>query len=125
MMDGRIEGRQVARLKEIGDWMKIYGSSIYNTKGGPFVPNDNFASTRKGNKIYIHVFKSADNTLTIPAIPGVVITKASLFNGEKVEAKQSASILQIILPAKLPDENDNVVILEINQDAEKIPVIKA
>ena len=125
MMDGRIEARQVTRLKEIGDWMRIYGSSIYNTKGGPFVPNENFASTRKGNKIFIHVFKSAGNTLTIPAIPGVVINKAALFNGEKVEAKLTGNTLQINLPAKLPDENDNVVILEINQDAEKLPVIKA
>ncbi|MEO7212183.1 alpha-L-fucosidase [Mucilaginibacter sp.] len=125
MMDGRIEGRQVTRLKKIGDWMKTYGSSIYNTKGGPFVPNDNLASTRKGSKIYIHVFKSAGNTLTIPTLPNVVINKATLFNGEKVEVKQSGKTIQLTLPDKLPDDNDNVVILDINQDAEKLPVIKA
>ncbi|RWY54206.1 alpha-L-fucosidase [Mucilaginibacter gilvus] len=125
MMDGRIEARQVFRLKEIGDWMKTYSSSIYNTKGGPFVPNDNFASTRKGNKIYIHIFKSAGNTITIPALPNVVINKATLFNSEKVEVKQSGKNIQLTLPDKLPDDNDNVVILDINQDAEKLPVIKA
>jgi alpha-L-fucosidase len=75
MMDGRMEGRQVARLK--GNrrlWMKTYGSTIYGTKGGPFAPNDNFATTRKGNKIYICTCsKPLTVYVTIPAMPGVVI----------------------------------------------------
>jgi alpha-L-fucosidase len=124
MMDGRIESRQVSRLKEIGNWMKTYGSSIYNTKGGPYAPNEDFASTRKGNKIFIHVFKHNGNTITLPAMPNVTISKAYLFNNTSVQVKQSARDIQLTLPATLPDENDNVVILEVNQNAENIPVIK-
>jgi alpha-L-fucosidase len=124
MMDGRIENRQILRLKEIGNWMKIYGSSIYNTKGGPYAPNENFASTRKGNKIFIHVFKHNGNTITLPAMPNVTISKAYLFNNTSVQVKQNATDIQLTLPATLPDENDNVVVLEVNQNAENIPVIK-
>ena len=36
MPDGRIEPRQVDRLKEMGDWLRKYGESIYGTRGGPF-----------------------------------------------------------------------------------------
>jgi len=36
MPDGRIEPRQVERLKEMGDWLKKYGHTIYGTRGGPF-----------------------------------------------------------------------------------------
>jgi alpha-L-fucosidase len=36
MPDGRIEPRQVERLKEIGQWLQEYGQSIYETRGGPF-----------------------------------------------------------------------------------------
>ena len=36
MPDGRIEPRQVERLKEIGQWLAKYGESIYGTRGGPF-----------------------------------------------------------------------------------------
>jgi alpha-L-fucosidase len=124
MMDGRIESRQVSRLKEIGNWMKTYGSSIYNTKGGPYAPNENFVSTRKGNKIFIHVFKHNGNTVTIPTMPIVTISKAYLFNNTLVQVKQNATEIQLTLPANLPDKNDNVVVLQVNQNAENIPVIK-
>ena len=35
MPDGRIEARQVERLREMGAWLKQYGESIYATRGGP------------------------------------------------------------------------------------------
>ncbi|MDB5127927.1 alpha-L-fucosidase [Mucilaginibacter sp.] len=124
MMDGRIENRQILRLKEIGNWMKTYGSSIYNTKGGPYAPNESFASTRKGNKIFIHVFKHNGNTVTIPAMPNVTITKAYLFNNTSVQVRQNVTDIQLTLPPSLPDENDNLVVLEVNQNTENIPVIK-
>jgi alpha-L-fucosidase len=124
MMDGRIEERQVHRLKEIGVWMNKYGSSIYNTKGGPYVPNDNFASTRHGNKVYIHLFNTTGNTLTIPAMPNFRVNKASLFNGVAVRFKQTDAGIQLTVPGTMPDENDSVIILEINGNAETIPVIK-
>jgi alpha-L-fucosidase len=36
--DGSIEPEQIARLKEIGQWMDEYGQTIYGTRGGPFKP---------------------------------------------------------------------------------------
>ena len=36
MPDGRIEPRQVERLREMGQWLGQYGESIYGTRGGPF-----------------------------------------------------------------------------------------
>ncbi len=47
MPDGRIEPRQVARLKEMGAWLKKNGESIYGTRGGPWKPTKAVASTRK------------------------------------------------------------------------------
>jgi len=34
MADGRIEPRQVDRLKEMGEWLDKYGKGIYGTRGG-------------------------------------------------------------------------------------------
>jgi alpha-L-fucosidase len=36
MPDGRIEPRQVERLKEMGAWLARYGDTIYRTRGGPW-----------------------------------------------------------------------------------------
>ena len=40
MPDGRIEPRQVQRLKEMGQWLAKYGESIYGTRGGPLERGD-------------------------------------------------------------------------------------
>ena len=45
--DGRIDPAQAARLREIGAWLGKYGESIYATRGGPFLPGDYGASTRR------------------------------------------------------------------------------
>jgi alpha-L-fucosidase len=124
MPDGRMEERQVKRLKEMGEWLKIYGESIYGTKGGPLAPNDDFATTRKGNKLYIHIFKKRSNTLTLPALPNVKIKQAYLLKGSKINYSQGAGdVITLQLPDQLPDSNDSVIVLELTTNAETIPVV--
>ena len=124
MMDGRIEARQVNRLKEMGEWLKLYGESVYNTKGGPYKPNKIFATTRKDNKIYFHVFNAENNQLSLPALPGVVISKAWFLKGQPVQFAQDEKNIRITLPAKMTDEDCSVIVLELNKNAETIPVIE-
>lgn len=123
MLDGRMEARQVERLKEIGDWLKKYGEAIYNTKGGPYRPDSLFASTRRNNKIYLHIFQSTGNQLVIPSIPGLKILKAYFLIGSAVNFKEDEKNIALSLPGKLPNENDAVVVLEMNGNVENIPVI--
>lgn len=122
MMDGRIEARQVERLKEMGDWLKIYGESIYGTNGGPFVPVESYGTTRKGNKIYVHVFDRNDDVLKLPALPGVAIKKIYFLKGKPLTWKQDESGIILQLPSSMPDVNSNVIVLETDKSTESIPV---
>jgi alpha-L-fucosidase len=122
MMDGRIEARQIKRLKEMGDWFKQYGESIYNTKGGPYRPDSIRATTRKGNKIYLHVFSADNNQLSLPALKDIVINKALFLKGQPVQFTQDEKNIRITLPAKMPNEDCSVIVLELNKNAETIPV---
>ncbi len=48
--DGSVEDPQIKLFSQIGDWMKAFGESIYQTQGGPYLPiKGEFASTRKEN----------------------------------------------------------------------------
>lgn len=124
MLDGRIEARQVNRLKEMGDWLKIYGESIYGTKGGPFKPNEVFAATRKGNKLYVHVFERKSDALTLPALANIKVKQAYLLKGDKISYSQDATgAITLQLPQQLPDSNDSVIVLELTANAETIPVV--
>ncbi len=123
MLDGRMESRQIKRLKEVGDWLKIYGGAIYGTRGGPYKPDSIFASTRKNNKIYLHVFQSTSNQFIIPAIPNLKIRKAYFLKGKRITFEQDKKNITLSLPDKLPNENDAVIVLEMNGNVENIPVI--
>lgn len=123
MMDGRMEARQVKRLKEIGDWLKIYGSSIYATKGGPYQITDQYATTRKGNKLFIHLFSGA-GVLNLTALPAVKITKAYFMNGGQVTYSQDAAgAIKLNLPSVLPDSSCSVIVLETDKNTEDLPII--
>jgi alpha-L-fucosidase len=124
MLDGRIEARQINRLKEMGDWLNTYGESIYGTKGGPFILNNTYASTRKGNILYVHVFNRKEDVLTLPALKGVKVKKAHILNGDAITFSQSATgSIALNLPARLPNADNTVIVLELNKNAETIPVV--
>jgi alpha-L-fucosidase len=87
--DGTIEPLQVERLKEMGHWLQKYGYTIYGTRGGPFKPTDWGVSTRKGNKIYLHILKWFGNTpkITIPDF-GIQIKNVMLAGGGKAKVSK-------------------------------------
>ena len=121
--DGAIEPAQVARLKEMGSWLKQYGTAIYNTHGGPYTPNDTFATTRSGKKIYLHIFKPVGQ-LTLPEMPGVTVNKAYIMKGASVAVMQTNGQITLTLPAVLPDPNDTVIVLETDKPTIDIAPIK-
>jgi alpha-L-fucosidase len=125
MMDGRMEARQVKRLKEMGDWLKSNGESIYGTRGGPFLPNEIFATTRKGNKIYLHVFENKSRLIELPFLFNANIKKAYFLNGNAVVyTPQKGNTYSIHLPDILPDANSSVIVLEFDSNVETLPVIE-
>ena len=87
MPDGRIEPRQVERLKEMGAWLEKNGESIYGTRGGPVKPGPGFVTTRKGNTIYLHVFANAPEEIVLPELPRKVVS-AEMLGGGPVEVKE-------------------------------------
>jgi len=114
MMDGRMEARQITRLKEMGDWLKKYGESIYDTKGGPYTPNDLFVTTRKGKKIYVHLLEKKTGVLDLPATPGVTIQKAYFMGGSVLAFTQDERTgISIRLPDILPETISSIIVLEV------------
>jgi len=124
MMDGRIEQRQVDLLKQMGEWLKTYGESIYGTRGGPYTPNKIYSATRKGDKVYIHLYNASVKEITLPALPGAKVLKASLMNGGAIQIKEIVGKYILSLPAQLPDSVSNVLVLQIIESVEYLPVEK-
>ncbi len=122
MPDGRIEPRQVDRLKEMGAWLTKNGESIYATRGGPWHPKSEFASTRKGNTVYLHVFRWSKDTLELPALPHAV-KSAMLLGGGRATARQQGDKLTITVDPAARAAIDTIVKLELAGSAMDIPAI--
>jgi alpha-L-fucosidase len=114
MPDGRIEPRQVERLKEMGAWLEKYGDGVYATRGGPFKPGKWGASTCKDDKVYLYVMNwHADSKLILPGIGQKIISYRTLDSGQ-VLVKQSKGSIEIHLSKSDRDETATVIELKID-----------
>ena len=64
---GELPAVAVQRLAEMGEWMKQYGETIYGTRSGIVAPHDWGVTTKKGNKLYVHILDLKDAAF-VPAI---------------------------------------------------------
>jgi alpha-L-fucosidase len=119
MPDGRIEPRQVERLKEMGTWLKKYGQSIYATRGGPFKPDAWGASTHKGNAIYVHVLKWPGEKLILPPVPKKIVA-SSVLTGGTASVRQTDEAIEISVPEAYRQEIDTIIKLQLDGPADEL-----
>jgi len=122
MPNGIIEPRQVDRLKEMGAWLAKNGDSLYGTRGGPWKPSNNLVSTRKGDKIYLHLLRNTGGPVSLRELP-VPIKSALLLHGAAIETTKRDGHLILDIPEKSWDPLDTIVELTIDGDSMKIEPI--
>ncbi len=125
MPDGRMELFQQKRLIEIGQWLDKYGESIYATQGGPFMPNEWTASTRKDNRIFLHVLDWPSDTLVISKF-NHNISRCRLMDGEEIfPVRTEDGEMLISVPEKERKKLNTILVLETTIPAEQVKVLDA
>ena len=116
------------RMKEIGEWMRTYGETIYGTRAGDVPVQDWGVTTRKGDKLYVHVTSPEVADLHLP-LTCKVKSATTYDGGEKVEftthkAKDGGGVTLHLLPSQLKyykhlsdpsnvsEGIDNIIVLE-------------
>ena len=84
--DGSLNPVEVKRLQQIANWWKIHGeTSIRGTRGGPYYQENWGVSTKKNNKVYVHVFRWKEgNKMTFPNLPNHILKSARLLYGKSL-----------------------------------------
>jgi alpha-L-fucosidase len=113
MPNGRIQPEFVTRLHEVGAWMDKNGEAIYGTRGGPIAPHAWGVTTRKGNRVYVHVLDWPDASLLLPPLPSAVRSAHLLSGGRPVDFKTGDFGVVLNLPRESVDPMDTIVVLEL------------
>jgi alpha-L-fucosidase len=125
MLDGRIEQRQVDRLREMGEWISTNREAVYGTRGGPYLPTGKMVSTHKGNRIYLYLLENPGRKLKLPLADGVRIRQAYfLQNQGSLKITRQKDHITLALPDTLPDEIATVIVLDLDTPASEIDVMK-
>jgi len=111
MPNGKIQPEFVERLRGMGEWLRQNGEAIYGTRGGPIAPRPWGVTTRKANKVYVHVLDWPDELLALPEIAGV--RSARVFpTGSPVNLRRVEGGLLLRLPQNLRNSIDTIIVLE-------------
>lgn len=118
--EGIFPQESISRLKEIGEWMKVYSESIYGTEASPFKQLDWGRATKKkigsNTRLYLHVFNwPTDQKLIVPGIYNKPIMAYLLGDKRKnllpIERLEDAIVIR--LPEQSTNEINSVVVLDI------------
>lgn len=114
MPNGRIQPEFVTRLHEVGQWLGKNGESIYGTRGGPVSPRPWGVTTRKGNKIFVHVLNWSDSVLAMPKLPAKIKSAKLLKDGRTLDFREDDKYgFLLTIPQDAADPFDTVIVLEM------------
>ena len=124
--EGLIDARDETILRGIGAWLEINGSSIYGTERTPLPVQPWGESSRKGNKIYLHVFDwPRDGKLIVGGLKNEIANVYLLADPRKRPLRTrrfNDSDVTIRVPPTTADKADTVVVLEVQGDMNANPV---
>jgi alpha-L-fucosidase len=118
MGDGSMNPLEQERLEQLADWWAMNGEeSIRSSRGGPYLPGPWGVSTRKGNKVYLHVFHwDKDGGLNIPKFKGLDIESVRMLNKGKVTFSDKKDCFRINVEQAEREEIVTTVEVTFSQD---------
>lgn len=109
--DGLIQPEFITILTEVGEWLQVNGEAIYGTRMGPLTPQDWGVTTRKEDKVYLHILNEDVSKVDFPEFGERVKKARLLHSGIELEMKRKNGQLILEVPEEERDEFNTIVVL--------------
>ncbi|HKB43182.1 MAG TPA: alpha-L-fucosidase [Chitinophagaceae bacterium] len=114
MPNGKIQPEFVDTLKEMGNWLKQYGESIYDTRGNIIAAQDWGVVTAKDKSLFAHILKKPSQPYIFIPLTQQKINKVSLMiNKKDLKFKQQPEGVFIYADGISWNDTDTVIQLQI------------
>ncbi|MDC0177917.1 alpha-L-fucosidase [Polaribacter sp.] len=119
MGNGKLDPEAVRLYGIIGEWMKVNGESIHNTRPNPFDARPEWgdiSTNKKGDVLYLHILnKPASSKMVLDNISAKVNAISYLANGVSIPFEQDQNSLHISLSKQTEKNLDIVVKVTLNK----------
>ena len=112
---GEIPWQSVSRLREMGEWTRANGESVYGTSASPYgLPAwGRYTAKPAAGKVYAHVFEwPKDGKLTLTGVRSAPRSVYLLADRKPLAVQAGADGVVVQLPAVRPSRIDAVLVLE-------------
>ena len=82
--NGELPAAAVERMKAMGEWLAANGETVYATEAGDIAQQEWGCTTRKGDRLFVHIFELDTDHLTLPLQCEVVEAK-DFVSGQSIE----------------------------------------
>ncbi|MDR2147828.1 MAG: alpha-L-fucosidase [Tannerella sp.] len=108
--NGELPAVSIERLKEMGEWLKVYGETVYGTRGGVVSPRNWGVTTQKDNILYVHILNLQDNALYIPYSGNKLKSAVRFADKKAVKFVQDKEGI-LLKFSEIPTDTDEVITL--------------
>jgi len=121
--DGTVPQKSVDILESMGEWMAIYGESIYGATRSPYASEPSWGfCTKKPGKIYLQVCTWPTNgLLKVPSLSNT-INKIFLMDDPTslLSFTESDGEVSISVPVNSPNSNISVIVMDVSEGPEAL-----
>ncbi len=109
--DGTFPDEALTGFRALGSWLKVYGETIYGTRGGMIPQHEWGVTTQKQNKLFVHILDLQDSALFLPLTGKKVKSARTFIDNRKIRFHQTSEGVVLYLDA-IPEAIDYVVTVE-------------
>jgi alpha-L-fucosidase len=115
--DGTMEPRVDELLAGCGKWLRQYGETIFDTRGGPYYPTPFGVCTYRNDTIFVHLLYWPGKKLTLPPIARRLVSSRLMTGGAADVVQTSDGAIEISVPRESRQEIDTIVELKLDGHA--------